>query len=112
MQFRFGKLVLEIKVGIYGIFFLFPGLSVCMGPYDLCVLDIIPGVNQVCDIAFYRGAVDFESVFVPKLFRNLLLRHGVVSIRIPAQDLQDIQDNNLLSAFHRHVRLSPFLFLE
>ena len=90
MQFRLGKLMLKVQIGIYSIFFFLSGLFVRMRSGDLRILDIIPGVNQVGDVPFDRGAVDIEAVNALQFLRDLLLGHGMVRVGIPAQDLQDI----------------------
>ena len=109
VEFRLRELMLIVQVRINNVLFLLSGLLIRMGPDHLPETDVIVRVDQVGHIPLDGRPVDLDPVVVQQLVRNLLLRHGMVHIRVFLQDVQNIQDNDLLPAVQWHMRFSPFL---
>ena len=106
-EFGFRKVVLIVQIRVDNVFFPLPRLLIHVGAHNLRVLNIIPGVNQVGDIPLHGRPVHIQSVIILQLLRDLLLGHGMVEIRIFPQDLQNIQNDDFLSAFRHHPAAPP-----
>ena len=104
-QLAVGELALEIKVGEDHVLLLVTVL-VAEHADGLAVVDVIPELDQVHQVALDSLAVELHVILALEDLLYLLLAQTMILVRVALEDVEDIHDRQLLRLLGVHHMIS------
>ena len=101
-QLAVRKLVIEVEIREDMAFLL---LAVCLGVHadGIAVLDVVAELDQIHQVALDGLAVGFHLVFALQDIDDIVLSQTVVLVGVLAEDVKDVDDQQLFRRFGIHV---------
>ena len=103
-QLAVGELAFQIKIRTDDAFLGIAGFGVGHHTHRFAVFDVVAAIHQVGQVAADRFAIGGHIVFVFQNIGNVLLTQPVFFVRVLAQNIQNVDNQQLFGLFCIHVR--------